>query len=87
MERSLIFIELIKIRIQADKDRLIANFEGEPLVQVLNGRYGPFIQVTPSKGKKINVKIPKGTEPKSLTREECLTLTENQPAKQGRGKK
>jgi DNA topoisomerase-1 len=80
-------IELIKIKIQADKDRLIANFEGEPLVQVLNGRYGPFIQVTPSKGKKINVKIPKGTEPKSLTREECLTLMENQPAKQGRGKK
>jgi DNA topoisomerase-1 len=80
-------IELIKIKIQADKDRLIANFDGEPLVQVLNGRYGPFIQVTPSKGKKINVKIPKGTEPKSLTREECLTLMENQPAKQGRGKK
>ena len=49
---------------QLDKERLIANFDGEPLIQVLNGRYGPFIQVTPLKGKKINVKIPKGTEPK-----------------------
>ena len=84
LERS---IELIKIKIQADKDRLIANFDGEPLVQVLNGRYGPFIQVTASKGKKINVKIPKGTEPKLLTREECLTLMEKQPAKKARGKK
>ena len=67
-------IELIKIKIQADKDRLIANFEGDTLIQVLNGRYGPFIQVSPPKGKKINVKIPKGTEPKSLTREECVSL-------------
>ena len=72
-------IELIKIKIQADKDRLISNFDGNPLVQVLNGRYGPFIQVTPPKGKKINVKIPKDLEPKELTREKCLELMENQP--------
>ncbi len=80
-------IELIKIKIQADKDRLIANFEGNPLIQVLNGRYGPFIQVSPPKGKKINVKIPKGIEPKDLTREACIELWENQPAKKPRGKK
>lgn len=67
-------IELIKIKLQADKDRLIANFEGDPLIQVLNGRYGPFIQVSPLGKKKVNVKIPKGTEPKDLTREECLVL-------------
>ena len=84
LERS---IELIKIKIQADKDRLIANFDGEPLVQVLNGRYGPFIQVTSDKGKKINVKIPKEIEPKSLTREKCLTLMHNQPTKKARGKR
>jgi len=81
-------IELIKIKIQADKDRLISNFDGNPLVQVLNGRYGPFIQVTPPKGKKINVKIPKGLEPKELTREKCLELMENQPkSKYNRNKK
>ena len=84
LERS---IELIKIKIQADKDRLISNFEGDPLIQVLNGRYGPFIQVSPPKAKKINVKIPKGAEPKDLTREDCVTLWENQPAKKPRGKK
>ncbi|MBT3571674.1 MAG: DNA topoisomerase I, partial [Flavobacteriales bacterium] len=84
LERS---IELIKIKIQADKDRLISNFEGDPLIQVLNGRYGPFIQVSPVKVKKINVKIPKGTEPKDLTREDCISLWENRPAKKPRGKK
>lgn len=72
-------IELIKIKIQADKDRLILNFDGDPLVQVLNGRYGPFIQVTPAKGKKINVKIPKDLDPKELTRDKCLELMESQP--------
>ena len=81
-------IELIKIKIQADKDRLISNFDGNPLVQVLNGRYGPFIQVTPPKGKKINVKIPKDLEPKELTREKCLELMDNQPkSKYNRKKK
>ncbi|MAW21288.1 MAG: DNA topoisomerase I [Flavobacteriales bacterium] len=70
-------IELIKIKIQADKDRLIANFDGDPLIQVLNGRYGPFVQVSPAKGKKINLKIPKGADPKDLTREDCVNLWEN----------
>ena len=71
-------IELIKKKQQEDKDRLIANFEGNPLIQVLNGRYGPFIQVIPANAKKINIKIPKGTEPKNLTREDCIVLWENQ---------
>ena len=74
-------IELIKIKIQADKDRLINNFDGEPLIQVLNGRYGPFVQVTTEKGKKINLKIPKDTEPKSLSREDCLSLLKEQQKK------
>ena len=80
-------IELIKIKIQADKDRLILNFDGDPLVQVLNGRYGPFIQVSPPKGKRINVKIPKDIDPKELTREKCLELMENQPKSNFKRKK
>jgi DNA topoisomerase-1 len=78
LERS---IELLKIKIQADKDRLISNFEGEPSVQVLNGRFGPFIQVIPKEGKKINVKIPKGTDPKKLTQVDCLDLMQKQLSK------
>ena len=69
-------IELIEEKIKADKDRLISNFDGDPLVQVLNGRYGPFIQITPNKGKKINVKILKKINPSELTRDECLEMME-----------
>ena len=71
-------IELIELKIKADLERIIANFEGEPLVQVLNGRYGPFIQVSPKGKKKINVKIPKASDPKTLSRDECLDLMNNQ---------
>ncbi len=74
-------IELIKLKIQADKDRLIANFDGDPIFQVLNGRYGPFIQVILVNNKKINVKIPKGTDPKNLTRKDCVELYGSLPAK------
>ena len=67
-------IELIKLKIQADKDRIISCFEGVPLVQVLNGRYGPFIQVVNEKNKKINIKIPKDIDPKNLRKEDCIAL-------------
>tara|TARA_B100001113_G_scaffold6731_1_gene5536 strand:+ start:1155 stop:3470 length:2316 start_codon:yes stop_codon:yes gene_type:complete len=74
-------IEIINAKIQADKDRIVSNFEGIPLVQVLNGRYGVFIQISPEKGKKINVKIPKDVDPKTLSRQDCLDLMENQKKK------
>jgi DNA topoisomerase-1 len=74
-------IELIEIKIQADKDRVVSNFDGSPLVQVLNGRYGVFIQISPEKGKKINIKIPKDKDPKTLSRQDCLDLMENQTKK------
>jgi len=74
-------IEIIKAKRELDASRTINEFEGDPLVQVLNGRYGPYIKV----GKK-NVKIPKDKEPASLTREECLDLAEKAPEKKGRGR-
>ena len=79
-------IELIKLKIQADKDRLIHSFDGDPMIQVLNGRYGPFVQVSPKKAKKINIKIPKDLDPQKLTREICLELMQNQ-SKSKRNKK
>ncbi|MEE2954326.1 MAG: type I DNA topoisomerase [Bacteroidota bacterium] len=74
-------IELIKKKLKADSERLILEFKGDPLIQVLNGRYGPFIQITPEKGKRINVKIPNGIEPKSLERAKCLSLMEERQSK------
>ena len=75
-------IELISAHRKAEAERIINRFEGEPLVQVLNGRYGPFIQIGEGARKnKTNVKIPKDVDPKSLTREMCLELAEKSKKK------
>ena len=75
-------IEIILAHRKAEAERIINRFEGEPLVQVLNGRYGPFIQIGEGARKnKTNVKIPKDVEPKSLTREMCLELAEKSKKK------
>ncbi|WP_018477788.1 type I DNA topoisomerase [Pontibacter roseus] len=73
-------IALIEAKRKADAEKLIKDFPENPEVQVLNGRYGPYIVV----GKK-NVKIPKGKEPAELTLQECLDLAEQTPEKKGRG--
>ncbi|ELR72414.1 DNA topoisomerase I [Fulvivirga imtechensis AK7] len=75
-------IELIRQKREADANKFIKTFEENPDVQVLNGRYGPYIKF----GKK-NVKIPKGKEPKELTLEECIELAEKTPEKKGRVRK
>ena len=75
-------IELIEAKRKADAEKFIKSFPENEDVQVLNGRYGPYIKV----GKK-NVKIPKGTEPASLTLEQCLDLAEKTPDKKARRKK
>ena len=75
-------IELILAHRKAEAERIINRFEGEPLVQVLNGRYGPFIQIGEGARKnKTNVKIPKDVEPKSLNRDMCLELAEKSKKK------
>lgn len=73
-------IELIQTKRVADANKTIKVFEENPDVQVLNGRFGPYIKA----GKK-NVKIPKDKEPKELTLEECLALAEAAPERKGRG--
>lgn len=72
-------VELINAKREADANRLIKAFEGNADIQILNGRFGPYIKA----GKK-NVKIPKGKVPEELTLEECITLAENAPEKKGR---
>jgi len=73
--------ELIKAKRKADSEKLIKSFAENAEVQVLNGRWGPYIVV----GKK-NVKIPKGKEAASLTLEECLKLAADAPDKPARGR-
>ena len=74
-------IELIKAKQKAEAEKYIKVFDENEDVQVLKGRYGPYIKV----GKK-NVKIPKDKEPAELTLEECLELAENAPEKKGKSR-
>ena len=62
-------LELIKEKEQTEANKLIKKFEGELDVEILNGRYGPYIA---SGGK--NYKIPKNLNPSDLTIEECKNI-------------
>ena len=69
-------VALIEGKRKADAERLIKSFPENPDIQVLNGRFGPYIVA----GKK-NVKIPKGEEPTELTLERCIELADATPDK------
>jgi DNA topoisomerase-1 len=78
-------LEVIREKEIADKNRLILDFP-EDKIQVLNGRFGPYIT-----DKERNAKIPKDRDPKTLTLEECRSMLAAAPVrtfgKWGRGKK
>ena len=67
-------IEIILAKRQADIDKIIKQFPENPDVQLLNGRWGPFLKI----GKE-NYKLPKDLEVEKLTLEECIHISENQP--------
>ena len=74
---------LIEEKEEIARNRIIKEFDGSD-IQVLNGRFGPYI----SDGK-LNGKIPKDREPASLTLEEVQKLLEEtgKPARRGFGAK
>jgi len=74
-------IVLIEEKRKADKEKFIKVFDENPDVQVLKGRYGPYIKIGRN-----NYRIPKDKEPTELTLEECLKIAEEAPAKKGRKK-
>ena len=74
-------LELIKEKEIADSNRIIHNFENAG-IQVLNGRYGPYIT-----NKKKNARVPKDQDPESLTLEECEKLLAAAPERKRQGKK
>ena len=65
-------VEIINEKRQKDLNNIILTFDQDPDMRVLNGRFGPYITY-----KKNNYKIPKGTEPSSLTYEACLAIMED----------
>jgi DNA topoisomerase-1 len=74
-------LELIEAKKIEDANRIIQDFEDEG-IQVLNGRYGPYVT-----DKTKNARVPKDREPKSLTLEECKELLAAAPVRGRRGKK
>ena len=70
--------EVIRLKKEADANRIIQDFAAEG-IQVLNGRYGPYIT-----DRKKNAKIPKDRDPKALTLEECRALLAAAPERGGR---
>ena len=64
-------IALIEKKRQFEQQRLIKSFAENPDVEILNGRYGPYIAMA---GK--NYKIPTGTDPATLDLAACMEIIE-----------
>lgn len=62
-------IELIEEKREKDNNKIIKSFEEEPDLQILNGRWGPYIRFN-----SVNYKIPKDTEASSLSLDDCRNL-------------
>lgn len=70
-------IDLILKKRQTDEQRFIKKFDEEPELEILKGRFGPYINY---KGK--NYRIPKSLgDPLELTLEDCRNLIEEAAAK------
>jgi len=64
-------IEIIIEKRTQEENRNIKQFEEEPGLLILNGRYGPYISFN-----KKNYRIPKSRKPEELTLEECREIIE-----------
>ncbi|MDE6515235.1 MAG: DNA topoisomerase I, partial [Bacteroidales bacterium] len=64
-------VEIIEQKRQADANRVIKTFAEDASIQVLNGRFGPYIACN-----KKNYKIDKKTDAASLTLDECRAIIE-----------
>ena len=69
-------VELVVAKREAAENKVIKTFAEDADLQVLNGRYGPYIAY-----KKKNYKIPENIEPADLTMDACFKLMEVQKAK------
>ncbi len=76
-------IELIEAKREKDRNAIVKLFEEDAELQVLNGRWGPYI-----KFKKKNYKIPKTVKAEGLSYDDCMKIINDSPApKTKRGRK
>ena len=70
-------MEIVEAHKAAEAAKFINSFQdGDVMIEVINGRYGPYI----TDGTK-NAKVPKESDPALLTLEECKELLAKAPAK------
>lgn len=73
--------ELIVAKRESDAKKFIKDFPEIPGLQLLNGRFGPYLAYRPEGAKKtVNYKLPKGTEPQSVTADQARELMAAQDA-------
>ena len=65
-------IILIQQKREQESQRLIKKFDEDDELELLNGRFGPYIAY-----KKKNYKLPKGSEPALLTFADCMKIVED----------
>jgi len=66
MERA---IEVIREKTEKDKKKIITEFDEDPNLKILNGRWGPYIKYG-----KDNFRIPRGRVPEELTFQDCMEI-------------
>jgi DNA topoisomerase-1 len=72
-------IEIIELKRRQDKEKIIRTFPENKEVIVQNGRFGPYISIG-----KDNFKIPKGTDPATLSLDDCLKIAATPPKNPGK---
>lgn len=71
-------IEIIEAKRKADLEKIIKLFDEDPEMQILRGRWGPYLKLGKS-----NFKLPKDVNPEELSYEDCLKIIEDTPDKKG----
>jgi DNA topoisomerase-1 len=64
-------IELIEAKRKVDRERIIKIFSEDAEVQLLNGRWGPYLSVGDR-----NYKLPKDCKPEKLSYKDCMGIVE-----------
>lgn len=62
-------IEIIETKRKEESEKIIRTFEEEPSLQILNGRWGPYIRYNNQ-----NFKIPKNLDVATITLEDCRKI-------------
>ncbi|MFA8435955.1 MAG: type I DNA topoisomerase [Marinifilaceae bacterium] len=69
-------IELIEEKREKDRQKHIKSFDEDPDLQILNGRWGPYISY-----QKENYRLPKDQDPKALSFDDCMEIVKKGPQK------